>query len=156
MALRSELFKDDSRLQKCLVSDPAHVTRGDVGDHVSRIQIALLRLGWGEFDQKELSSRTYGPTTAQQVLEFKRSFDIVNRSYQKTADNIVGKMTIAKLDEFIDMVDSSIEQPVPLVPHPASPLDLTKPEEPDRPAPKFLAASSVASLVSTSAPKSAL
>ena len=86
MALRSELFKDDSRLQKCLVSDPAHVTRGDVGDHVSRIQIALLRLGWGEFDQKELSSRTYGPTTAQQVLEFKRSFDIVNRSYQKTAD----------------------------------------------------------------------
>ena len=104
MALRSELFRDDTRLQKCLVSDPAHVTRGDVGDHVSRIQIALLRLGWGELDQKELSSRTYGPSTAQQVLDFKRAFDIVNRSYQKTADNIVGKMTMAALDR--EMVEA--------------------------------------------------
>lgn len=156
MALQSELFRDDSRLQRCLVSDPAHVTRGDVGDHVSRIQIALLRLGWGDIDQKELSSRTYGPSTAQQVLAFKQAFDIINRSYQKTADNIVGKMTIAKLDEFIDMVDSSIEEPVPLVPHPASPRDHTKPQKAKRAAPKFLTSSSAAmGLVPTAAPASA-
>jgi hypothetical protein len=138
MPLRSELFKDDARLQSCLVSDAAHVTQGNVGDHVSRIQIALLRLGWGDFDEKELSSRTYGTSTAEQVLDFKRSFDIINRKYEQTADDIVGKMTIAKLDEFIDMVDSSVEQPVPLVPHPLSPPDRRKIQKADRPPPKFL------------------
>jgi hypothetical protein len=35
-----------------------------------------------------------------QVLDFKRSFNIVDRSHQKTADDIVGKMTIAKLYKF--------------------------------------------------------
>jgi hypothetical protein len=43
-------------------------------------------------------SQTYGPSTADAVLRYKTDRDIVNRSYQQAADNIVGKMTIQYLD----------------------------------------------------------
>jgi hypothetical protein len=41
MALQSKLFRDDERLQACLVNNAAHVQRGASGDHVARIQQAL-------------------------------------------------------------------------------------------------------------------
>ena len=38
MALRSDLFREDTRLQACLVQDSAHVTPGPVGNFVIHIQ----------------------------------------------------------------------------------------------------------------------
>jgi hypothetical protein len=99
--LRSRHFRGNRRLEDCLVSDPAHVTSGQRGEHVSLIQYALLRLQVSAIEERELRQKEYGKTTADAVLKFKKSFDIVNRSYQTTPDKIVGKMTIAALDEQI-------------------------------------------------------
>ncbi len=38
MGLQSKLFKGNPKLEACLLYDPAHVTEGAVGDHVSKIQ----------------------------------------------------------------------------------------------------------------------
>jgi hypothetical protein len=97
--LKSELFRGDSRLAKTLVSDPHHVVPGDRGEFVSLIQNAVLVLEGGEISAHELQSRLYGPDTAKIVLAYKTRRQIINKAYQKTADNIVGKMTIRKLDE---------------------------------------------------------
>ena len=97
--LRSELFRSDPRLQRTLVSDPAHVVPGDRGDFVSKIQFAVLTLEGGTIGAAELQGRIYGPDTARAVLAYKTRRKIINRSYQNTADNIVGKMTIQALDE---------------------------------------------------------
>jgi len=98
MSLRSRLFRGDSRLQACLLSDPSHVKPGDAGDFVSKIQVALGRLDDARIDALERGAKRYGPTTAAAVLAYKRKRNIVNQSYQTQADNIVGKMTIASLD----------------------------------------------------------
>jgi peptidoglycan hydrolase-like protein with peptidoglycan-binding domain len=98
MPLQAQLFADDPRLQACLTQDPAHVTPGSVGDHVSRIQTALILLDDLRIDAEEIAGRRYGPSTAAAVLKFKQKRTIVNRAYQTQADNIVGKMTIAALD----------------------------------------------------------
>ena len=47
----------------------------------------------------EVSDGLYGPFTAKAVLVYKTKRGIVNPAYQKTADNIVGKMTMAALDQ---------------------------------------------------------
>jgi hypothetical protein len=96
--LQSELFRDDAALQACLVKDSAHVTPGSRGQHVGKIQTALSILEGALMDPEELSGNFYGPSTADAVLAYKRKRDIVNRTYQQRADNIVGKMTIASLD----------------------------------------------------------
>lgn len=98
MPLTSNVFKQSERLQKTLVSDAAHVVPGETGEHVERIQVALIDLGSVEIAEDELSARRYGPSTAAAVLAFKRARKIINRSYQSTEDDIVGKMTIAALD----------------------------------------------------------
>ena len=123
MALQSKLFKDDERLQACLVSDPAHVQRGQKGDHVARIQQALRILMEDDgidIDDGELKSKQYGQSTTDAVQKFKDDRKIINFSYQKSADNIVGKMTISRLEkdildnekanapEFIDMTKAQI------------------------------------------------
>jgi peptidoglycan hydrolase-like protein with peptidoglycan-binding domain len=99
MALVSNLFKDNKRLQSCLVSDPAHVTPGSTGEHVSLIQLALLDIEDAAIDQAEVAAKRYGPSTAAAVLAFKKKRKIINPAYQSSADNIVGKMTIAALDK---------------------------------------------------------
>ncbi|VTZ50000.1 conserved hypothetical protein [Methylocella tundrae] len=99
MPLRSQLFRDDARLQGCLVEDRWHVTPGSAGDYVHRIQVALMELDGLRIDAGELAAKRYGTSTAAAVLQFKQNRDIVNRSYQTQADDIVGKMTIAALDE---------------------------------------------------------
>jgi hypothetical protein len=96
--LRSRLFKNDARLQACLVGDSSHVLLGDVGTHVSRIQLALMMLDDNAILKQELASGCYGPATARSVLDYKNKRNIVNRSYQTKADDIVGKMTIARMD----------------------------------------------------------
>jgi len=97
--LRSELFRGDPRLEKTLVSDPHHVVIGDRGEFVSKIQFAVLTLEGGSIGPNELQGRLYGPETARAVLAYKTRRNIINTSYEKTADNIVGKMTIRALDD---------------------------------------------------------
>jgi len=98
LPLQSELFKEDAALAACLVKDSAHVTKGARGQHVEKIQTALFILDAARIDPDELTASVYGPSTADAVLTYKRARDIVNRSYQTRADDIVGKMTIASLD----------------------------------------------------------
>jgi peptidoglycan hydrolase-like protein with peptidoglycan-binding domain len=98
MALQSSLFSADRALQECLVNDRAHVTTGAIGEHVTNIQSALVALEDAAIDVGELRQGRYGPSTAAAVLAFKKRRQIINRSYQSQADNIVGKMTIAALD----------------------------------------------------------
>lgn len=109
MPLVSNLFKDNVRLNACLTDHSAHVTSGSAGEHVHLIQIALIDIDGLMIDASELAAQRYGASTAAAVLTYKRKRKIVNRSYQKSEDDIVGKMTIAALDK--DMAD---RQYVPL------------------------------------------
>jgi hypothetical protein len=97
--LRSKLLSPDQRLNACEVSDPSHVKLGDRGDFVRRIQQALIRIENAPIDDTELARRVYGKSTAAAVLAYKKKRHIVNRAYQKQADDIVGKMTIRSLDD---------------------------------------------------------
>jgi hypothetical protein len=81
MPLKSRLFRGDSKLEAAAVSDPAHITIGAKGDHVLVLDGA------------------YGHETAAAVLAYEQKRDIINRIYQTKADNIVGKMTMAALDD---------------------------------------------------------
>ncbi|MGI8989211.1 MAG: hypothetical protein ACR2I2_06465 [Bryobacteraceae bacterium] len=99
MPLQSKLFRDDQKLQACLLHDASHVTVGAVGDHVGRIQTALMQIDGLPIDSHEILDKRYGSSTASAVLRYKTKRKIINRSYQTQADNIVGKMTIASLDE---------------------------------------------------------
>ena len=99
MSLRSQMLRDVRQLQACLVSDSAHVVRGSRGPHVAKIQSALLLLDKRlSIPAIELRAKLYGPKTAAAVQEFKRQRRIINFSYQTAPDDIVGKMTIARLD----------------------------------------------------------
>lgn len=95
----SKHFRQNDRLQKCLVSDAHHVVMGDRGEHVGLIQQALTLLGMGIIAPAEIASKHYGRTTADAVLRFKGPpRNIINKTYQNSPDNIVGKMTIEYLD----------------------------------------------------------
>jgi peptidoglycan hydrolase-like protein with peptidoglycan-binding domain len=98
MPLKSHLFRGDKALEACLVQDSAHVTLGAAGVHVSKIHAALVDLDGATVDAAEVSAKRYGPSTASAVLAYKRKRNIINRAYQTQADNIVGKMTIAAMD----------------------------------------------------------
>ena len=107
MALNSKLFRGDPQLEACAREDSAHVTRGARGAHVVKIQQALNIL-----DNAGLTADgDYGPATAGAVLRYKEKRNIVNRSIQSRADDIVGKMTIASLDD--EMVRRENEAPDP-------------------------------------------
>jgi len=98
MSLQSRIFQGDARLKAAAVSDPAHITPGAVGDHVVKIQIALMLLDGTWVADHEMRAGIYGRTTAAAVLAYKTKRGIINRSYQSQADDIVGKMTIAAMD----------------------------------------------------------
>src|SRR6476620_11050704 len=98
MPLRSNLFSGDGRLESCLTQDSAHLTPGVQGQFVGKVQAALEYLDGARIDENELDSDTYGPSTAAAVLAYKTARQIINRNYQQSADNIVGKMTIDRLD----------------------------------------------------------
>jgi peptidoglycan hydrolase-like protein with peptidoglycan-binding domain len=97
--LKSRLFRDSKALQSCAVADSAHITPGTKGEHVQLVQRALVLLGLGGIPASEYRSATYGPKTAAAVLAYKQARKIINFSYQKQADNIVGKMTVTALDK---------------------------------------------------------
>jgi peptidoglycan hydrolase-like protein with peptidoglycan-binding domain len=94
MPLQSKLFSGDAKLEAAAISDAAHITQGDSGDHVRKIQLALSQIDGRELD---VDGR-YGPATAAAVLAYKQKRKIINSSYQTKADNIVGRMTIGRLD----------------------------------------------------------
>lgn len=98
--LVSKHFRDNERLQKCLVSPPDHVTPGSQGAHVALIQEAIVRLGSGVISASEIASEFYGESTKQSVLRYKGPpRNIINKTYQNAPDNIVGQMTIDRLDD---------------------------------------------------------
>jgi hypothetical protein len=99
MALQSLWFRNNSRLRQCLVSDPHHVKLGDQGFHVLLIQQGLSMLDSAFIDPQELNSCYYGKSTASAVKQYKTFRKIINYSYQTSADDIVGKMTIQSLDD---------------------------------------------------------
>jgi hypothetical protein len=113
MSLKSELFRGDKQLEACAVSDPAHVweRENSVGDHVTKIQHALVVLDCAmiKIKSEEISAQRYGPSTAAAVLDYKTGRSIINKAYQTSPDNIVGKMTIAKMDK--EMSDREAEIP---------------------------------------------
>lgn len=99
MGLKSDLFRGDPKLEACLLYDQAHIMHGAVGNHVGKIQKALMQLDGAAIDSGESASQRYGQSTAAAVLGFKRKRKIINFSYQTDVDDIVGKMTIAALDD---------------------------------------------------------
>jgi peptidoglycan hydrolase-like protein with peptidoglycan-binding domain len=86
MVLQSRLFGDDRKLEAAAVSDPAHIVPGATGDHVRKIQLALIRLDGATI----VPDGVYGSATAAAVLAYKQKRNIINRSYQTKADDIVG------------------------------------------------------------------
>lgn len=98
MGLQSTLFAGDPDLEACLIRDSAHVREGAMGDHVAKIQTALISLDGLSISDVELTAQRYGTSTAAAVLAFKKKRHIVNPTYQTHEDKIVGKMTIAALD----------------------------------------------------------
>jgi peptidoglycan hydrolase-like protein with peptidoglycan-binding domain len=95
MSLKSRLLRGDAKLEAAAVSDPAHITQGASGPHVEKIQLALITLDGATLDPDGV----YGPSTAAAVLAYKKKRRIINPSYQQAADDIVGKMTMASLDQ---------------------------------------------------------
>ena len=99
-------------LEACLVQNPAHVLLGAVGNHVGKIQTALAALDKARIDEAELWAKKYGQSTASAVLTYKNKRRIINFTYQIQADDIVGKMTIAALDnEMVVFENRSLHRP---------------------------------------------
>jgi hypothetical protein len=94
MALKSQLFRNDPKLEAAAVSDSAHIVPSSSGEHVRKLQAALVLLDGAPI----APDSHYGPATANAVLKYKQKRSI-NRSYQTKADDIVGKMTVASLDD---------------------------------------------------------
>lgn len=92
MALQSQLFRGDPKLEAAAVSDPAHILQGARGPHVSKIQIALVQLDGARITPDS----AYGASTAAAVRAFKQKRRILN--FQGQIDDIVGKKTMTALD----------------------------------------------------------
>jgi hypothetical protein len=104
--LQSGLFAGDATLQRAADIDSGHIVPGAIGDHVAKIQTALLFLTTSSIENTEFLEGRYGTTTADAVLDYKEEREIINPTYQKTADNIVGRMTMARLDK--DLTESQL------------------------------------------------
>jgi peptidoglycan hydrolase-like protein with peptidoglycan-binding domain len=59
---------------------------------------------------RQLRTGRYGKSTAAAVLAFKTKRKIINYSYETQVDNIVGKMTIAALDNEMVLRESRPRQ----------------------------------------------
>lgn len=99
MGLKSLLFQGEAKLEACLVRNDAHIVPGAAGQHVVLIQDALKAIDKLAISPEEIEAKRYGPSTTAAVLAYKRKRKIINSSYQKSEDNIVGKMTIKSLDD---------------------------------------------------------
>src|SRR5258707_668200 len=95
MGLQSKLFAGDAKLEAAAVSDPAHIVPGAQGPHVAKIQEALIQLDGAAI----AADGVYGRETAQAVAAFKTNHKPPILNFAGQIDNIVGKKTIAFLDE---------------------------------------------------------
>lgn len=120
MALQSRLFAGDPKLEAAAISDPAHILPGARGPHVGKLQQALNRLDDSKIAAEEVEATFYGRSTANAVLSFKKKRAIINASYQSSADNIVGKMTMSSLDREVALAEQVVTNPIilPLDPPP--------------------------------------
>src|ERR1700733_9685628 len=118
MPLRSAMFTRGISvgarldLEAIAVNDSAHLTFGTTGEHVQRVQFALLFLRGADIPDAELHHLgqakvgIYGTKTAEAVLAYKATHKppILNTALRQTKpDNIVGKKTIVFLDD--DLAD---------------------------------------------------
>ena len=55
MGLQSKLFRGDPKLEAAAVSDPAHIMLGASGEHVHKIQTALILLDGAAISADEVS-----------------------------------------------------------------------------------------------------
>ena len=108
MNLTSQLLRGDRKLEACLTSDAAHVLQGANGEHVAKLQTALILLDGAKIDRQDTTAKIYGSSTAAAVLAYKTKRTIINPLYQTKPDNIVGKMTIAALDREIFRYELSL------------------------------------------------
>jgi hypothetical protein len=107
MTLLSTLFCGDIRLEGAAIDDSAHIVQGMSGEHVEKIQLALIQLDGA----KLIPDGKYTANTADAVLAFKKKRRIINTAYQSAADNIVGRMTIATLDKELLDFELALRQP---------------------------------------------
>lgn len=114
MPLVSRALSGDSKLEACLVDDRAHLTIGVSGEHVAKVQAAIMYLDGTDIDGSELQTQTYGQSTAAAVLAFKTARSIINHAYQQTPDNIVGKMTIKRIDDELLIAQSASKSTLPV------------------------------------------
>jgi peptidoglycan hydrolase-like protein with peptidoglycan-binding domain len=114
MPLNSRTFAGDPALEACLVNDSAHLTIGVQGEHVAKVQSAIIFLDGLDIDPAELRAQLYGESTAAAVLRFKTARGIINRAYQQTPDKIVGKMTIKALDDELVLAENAPVRVAPL------------------------------------------
>jgi hypothetical protein len=112
--LQSKFFAGDQKLEACAVSNAAHIVPGAKGEHVGKIQAALVIIDGAVITAGEIQQEFYGPTTARAVLGYKQKRGIINRTYQTQPDNIVGIMTIKSLDDELKAMEREV------VPRPAS------------------------------------
>ena len=103
--LRSKLFSGNRELKEASENHARHIVRNhkQTGDFVSKIQEALIILDNAILTGSEIPDQRYGNSTADAVLAYKTSRGVINHTYQKTADDIVGIMTMARLDK--DMLE---------------------------------------------------
>lgn len=101
MPVQSKLFtrdkKVEARLNDCMRSHAHNIRPGSSGDHVSAIQSALFILENANLPGNELGQSLYGPQTARAVRDYKDKRKILGPG-QKQVDNIVGILTITRLD----------------------------------------------------------
>jgi hypothetical protein len=118
VGLQSKAFKGDPKLEACLVSDPAHIFRGASGDHVRKIQDALIKTDGASIDRSELDRKFYGDSTAQAVLKFKTNRKRQIRNYKGEFDDIVGIKTIRALDMELAGVTNPTQKDLALLDRP--------------------------------------
>jgi hypothetical protein len=70
VALTSFLFQGCSLLERCAVSDSAHVLRGAFGPHVRKIQAALFAIQGDCITALEWNRQTFGVSTEAAVLKY--------------------------------------------------------------------------------------
>jgi hypothetical protein len=123
MALQSQLFRGDPKLEAAATTDGAHIQVGANGAHVGKIQLALSLLDGVRLAQDGI----FGQQTAAAVGAFKQKRGLLN--FQGKIDNIVGIKTMAQLDkELLGKKGGSAPKPPPSRPVP-------KPQTPTPPTP---------------------
>lgn len=110
MALRSKLFSGTIELERCAVNDGAHISSGR-GEYIRKIQQALKNVGGAGI----ADDGAFGKLTGDAVFAFKKQWRILGPG-QQFPDRIVGRQTIAKLDELQVAFES--RQPAPPTPLP--------------------------------------